>query len=149
MKENLITAIISCLITSLVWAEVIPREKEIEFVKVVEVEKYKVDKHKLAEAFAYVESRNNPKAVNKHTKATGVLQIMPIMVEEANRLAGYKKYKLSDRTDKQKSFELFHLIMQHKNPEYDIALACYIWNPNGKVKYVRDIEKKYKELINK
>lgn len=149
MKENLITAIISCLITSYVWAEVIPREKEIEFVKVVEVERYKVDKHRLAEAFAYVESRNNPNAVNKHTKATGVLQIMPIMVEEANRLAGYNKYKLSDRTDKQKSFELFHLIMQHKNPEYDIALACYIWNPNGKVKYVRDIEKKYKELINK
>ena len=147
MKENLITAIISCLITSYVWAEVIPREKEIEFVKVVEVEKYKVDKHKLAEAFAYVESGNNPKAVNKHTKATGVLQIMPIMVEEANRLAGYKKYKLSDRTDKDKSFELFHLIMRHKNPEYDIALSCYIWNPNGKVKYVRDIEKKYKELI--
>lgn len=145
MKENLITAIISCLITSYVWAEVIPREKEV--IEVVRVEKYKVDKYKLAEAFAYVESGNNPKAVNKHTKATGVLQIMPIMVEEANRLAGYKKYRLSDRTSKKKSFELFHFIMQHKNPEYDIALACYIWNPNGKVKYVRDIEKKYKELI--
>lgn len=147
MKETLITAIVSCLITSYVWAEVIPREKEV--VEVVKVEKYKVDKHKLAEAFAYVESKNNPKAVNKNTKATGVLQIMPVMIEEANRLAGYKKYKLSDRTNKKKSFELFHFIMQHKNPEYDIALACYIWNPNGKIKYARDIEKKYKELINK
>lgn len=108
-----------------------------------------IDADALCEAFVYVESKGNSDAVNKVSKASGVLQLMPSMVREANRLSGSEVYTLSDRLNPEKSREIFHLVMQHKNPEYDIALACYIWNPNGKVKYVRDIEKKYKELINK
>lgn len=105
------------------------------------------DKDKLFEAFCFVESSHKADAVNKTSGATGVVQIMPIMIKEANRLLGREKYKLSDRYDKKKSEEIFHLIMSKKNPNYDLAKACYIWNPNGKTDYTNKVEQRYKELI--
>lgn len=119
------------------------KRKEIVIVR----ETKKIDKHKLVEAFIQVESEGNNRAVNKVSGATGCLQLIPIQVKEANRLIGYNKYKLSDRTNRRKSIEIFHVIMQHKNPEYDIHLACKIWNPRSKLSYHTAIEKKYNELI--
>lgn len=109
----------------------------------------KVNPDKIVIAFASVESSNNTNARNKSSGASGILQLMPIMVKEANRLVGYEKYTLSDRFNKQKSFEIFHLIMKHKNPNYDLAKACYIWNPNGDTEYTKKVEESYNELINK
>ena len=120
-------------------------EKRKEIVVVRETKR--IDKHKLVEAFISIESNGDNKAVNKKTKATGCLQLMPIQVKEANRLIGYNKYKLSDRASRRKSIEIFHVIMQHKNPEYDIHLAAKIWNPRSKLSYHTAIEKKYNELI--
>lgn len=108
-----------------------------------------IDKHKLVQAFIRVESSGNDLAINPESKATGCLQQMPIMIREANRLVGYDKYKLSDRTDRSKSVEIFHLIMERKNPDYDIARACIIWNPRGGYKYLLKIEKEYNQLIKK
>lgn len=148
MREYIIVILISCIITSLFWAKTCDnREKIFVIHDTIKIEN-EIDKDKLCEAFAYVESRNNVNAINEKTKATGILQIMPILIDEANRLEGYDKYKLSDRTNKEKSFELFHLIMQHKNPTYDIHLACKLWNPRCKLSYHREIENKYYELIN-
>lgn len=107
----------------------------------------KVNPDKLVRAFASIESSNNTNARNKSSGASGIIQIMPIMVKEANRLVGYEKYTLQDRFSKEKSFEIFHLIMKHKNPEYDIAKACFIWNPNGKTDYTKRVEEVYNELI--
>ena len=120
-------------------------EKRKEIVVVRETKR--IDKHKLVEAFISIESNWDNKAVNKKTKATGCLQLMPIQVKEANRLIGYNKYKLSDRTSRRRSIEIFHVIIQHKNPTYDIHLACKIWNPRSKLSYHTAIEKKYNELI--
>ena len=106
-----------------------------------------IDKDKLVEAFAFVESSNNPKAVNKKSGATGIIQLKPIMVRECNRLLGFNKYKLSDRTNKEKSIEMFHVIMQHKNPDYDIATSCHIWNYKGGFEYYKKVRNKYNELI--
>lgn len=109
----------------------------------------KINPEKLVQAFAIVESSNREKIRNKSSGASGIIQIMPIMIDEANRLSGYDKYCLDDRFDKEKSFEIFHLVMRHKNPEYDLAKACHLWNPNGSTEYTKKIEETYKELMNK
>lgn len=116
---------------------------------VIVMETKKVYKHKLVEAFIQVESEGDNRAVNKVSGATGCLQLMPIQVKEANRLIGRNKYKLSDRTNRAKSIEIFHLIMRHKNPEYDIHLACKIWNPRGKLSYHTKVVAEYERLIGK
>lgn len=120
-------------------------EKRKEIVVVRETKR--IDKHKLVEAFIQVESEGNNRAVNKDSGATGCLQLTNTMILEANRLIGRNKYKLSDRTSRRKSIEIFHVIMQHKNPTYDIHLAAKIWNPRSKLSYHTAIEKKYNELI--
>lgn len=119
--------------------------KEIVFIREVKT----IDKHKLVEAFIQVESEGKNNAVNKTSGATGCLQLMPIQVKEANRLLGRNKYKLSDRLNRQKSIEIFHLIMKHKNPDYDIHLACKIWNPKSKLSYHTKVVKEYEKLIGK
>lgn len=95
MKENIIIAIISSLLTSFVWAEVIPKEKE--YIEVVRIEKQKVDWDKLIEAIIWRESGGNNKAVNRKTNAVGCMQIRPIYLKQCNKIVGYEKYKLSDR----------------------------------------------------
>lgn len=106
-------------------------------------------KEALLNAFIYVESKGVDDTINKKSGATGCLQIMPILIDEANRLTGKGKYTLSDRTDRNKSREIFHLIMQSKNPSYDIDIACKVWNPNGKQSYTDSVKHKFNELINK
>ena len=120
-------------------------KKEIVIVR----ETKKIDKHKLVEAFIQVESEGNNRAVNKDSGATGCLQLTDTMILEANRLLGRNKYKLSDRTNRAKSIEIFHLIMRHKNPEYDIHLACKIWNPRSKLSYHTKVVAEYERLIGK
>lgn len=109
---------------------------------------YHVNKDKLVEAFIQIESSGKNDAVNSRTKATGCLQLMPVMVDDANRISG-KNYSLDDRYNRRKSIEMFHIIMEHYNPNYDLHLACKIWNPKSSVGYHRKIEKKYNELNNK
>lgn len=108
-------------------------------------EKVNVDTKMLAEAFIQVESGGRDSAVNK-SGAVGCLQIMPICVQEANRILGHDKFKLNDRYSRHKSLEMFHVIMRHKNPNYELAKACNIWNPNGKTIYTAKVEEAYKEL---
>ena len=146
MKEHLITAIISCLITSCIWAEVIPRDRKV--VEVVRVEKENVDWDKLIEAIIWRESGGDNKAVNRKTNAVGCLQITPIYLRQCNKIAGHKKYKPSDRYSRRKSIEMFNIYQKHFNPNKDLHLAIKLHNPRAGYTYHRDIEKKYKELLN-
>lgn len=107
------------------------------------IQTIKTNKKVLVEAFIYVESRGDEKAINRKTNAVGVLQITSIMIKEANRLAGKNKYKLSDRYNREKSIEIFHFIMQHKNKSYNIEKACRVWNPNGKQSYIDEVKRVY------
>lgn len=109
---------------------------------------YHINKDKLVEAFIQIESSGSDDAVNEKTKASGCLQLMPVMVNDANRISG-KNYSLDDRFNRKKSIEMFHIIMEHYNPNYDLHLACKLWNPKSSVGYHRKIEKKYNELLNK
>lgn len=106
-----------------------------------------VNKDALLRAFIYVESKGVNDTINKSSGAVGCLQIMPILIDEANRLLRCNKYTLSDRTNRRKSVEIFHLMMKHKNPSYDIAKACKIWHPNGRQSYTDSVKQKYNELI--
>lgn len=147
MKENIIIAIISCLLTSFVWAKTIPKEKGI--IEVVKVEEQKVDWDKLIEAIIWRESRGNDNAINNKTNAAGCMQITPIYLKQCNNIVGHNKYKLSDRYNRRKSIEMFNIYQSHFNPDKDLHLAIKLHNPRASYSYHRDIENKYNELINK
>ena len=153
MKHFILGSIFGVLATifcgAIVYMSVPAKAAEMKKEVVIVRETKKIDKHKLVEAFIQVESEGNNRAVNKVSGATGCLQLTDTMILEANRLLGRNKYKLSDRTNRRKSIEIFHVIMQHKNPEYDIHLACKIWSPRGKLSYHTKVVNKYNELNNK
>ena len=83
------------------------------------------DTDKLIKIIEHIESRHNENARNG--KYVGTLQISPIMVREANKINGYKKYSLSDRNDSLMSAKIFKDIMQHHNKEMSIRKAVIIW----------------------
>lgn len=96
------------------------------------------DTDRLIKIFEHIESRHNEKARNG--KYVGTLQISPIMVREANKINGYKKYSLSDRNDSLMSAKMFKDIMQHHNKKKFIKKAVIIWrgrdNPNYRKKVI-------------
>lgn len=96
-------------------------------------------------ALAWVESRWNDNAESPK-EAVGYLQLTPILVKDANRIAGKELYSLDCRTDRNKSIEIFNVIMENYNPQHDMQYALKIWNPYAKVSYHRAVMKKYNEL---
>lgn len=84
-------------------------------------------KDNLIEAIIWVESRGDTLAYNKSEDALGCLQIRPIMLREVNRILGYNKFKLSDRTSRSKSIEMFNVIRGHLNNPTDEKIAR-TWN---------------------
>lgn len=82
---------------------------------------------KLQLSLMKVESECNPEAVNKTSGASGILQLMPIYVKEANRISGLS-YTLDDRFDPSKALEMFEIVQGHHNPEKDIHRAIKLHN---------------------
>lgn len=84
----------------------------------------------------WVESRGNSLVFNKTEMAAGILQIRPVMLRHVNyllKLQGKElRYTLSDRFDSTKSVEMWRIVMEKHNPEYDVKRACIIWNGKGK-----------------
>ena len=150
MKHKLIEYSIVCLITSLCWSIAYAKKlirREIKVVEVTRVEEHRIDKETLVRAFIQVESEGNDKAINRKTNAVGCLQIRKPVIQDANRILGKERYKMSDRTNRAKSVEMFHIMMEHYNPKYDLHLAAKTWNPTSGSAYHRKIEKAYNELI--
>lgn len=85
---------------------------------------------RVLKAIAYVESKNNPKAVSGDQ--VGLLQIRPIMVKDCNRIlerrGSNKRYTLRDRYNPVKSREMFILYQSHYNPKGNIERAIRLWN---------------------
>ena len=100
------------------------------------------DTDKLIKIFEHIESRHNKKARNG--KYVGTLQISPIMVREANKINGYKKYSLSDRNDSLVSANIFKDIMHYHNKEKSIRKAVIIWRG----KYNKNYRKKVIHMFN-
>lgn len=100
---------------------------------------------RLAHAFAMVESNDNPRAINHRENAVGLLQILPIMIRQANMIVGEELYELSDRHDSLVSIAIFHTVMSELNPTLDVDKAIDIWNPNATQSYRNLIKAIYHE----
>ena len=88
------------------------------------------DWSKMVSALIKVESNGRADAVNENSGATGILQIMPIYVAEANRISG-RNYTLEDRLDPRKSIEMFEIVQGHHNPNRNIEKAIRSHNPTA------------------
>lgn len=101
-------------------------------------------------SFIRLESNFNEKAVNPVTGARGILQILPVMVAEANRLQAIHGkslvYTWDDAWDVAKSIEIWYLVQGHHNPDYDLQRACQIWFGRG-VQYDGMTWREYHEKV--
>lgn len=61
-------------------------------------------------------TRYNDYAINRTENAVGQFQIRPIMVDEVNRIVGWKKFRLRDRHSYEKSTEMFWIYQNKWNP---------------------------------
>lgn len=109
------------------------------------IERYTPDWDAFIEALIHVESRGDSVAVGTRNDV-GVLQITPIMINDANRIIGEPRYALDDRTDRDKSIEIFNIIQNHYNPDHDLHFALKIWNSKAPVSYHRAVMEEYNRL---
>ena len=87
-------------------------------------------------SIAWYESSFNPYAENKRTKARGLLQILPVMIEEVNRiLREYDlaeiQYTWKDAWDPIKSMDIWYIVQTYYNPDYNLDEAIRIWFGKG------------------
>ena len=93
----------------------------------------------LLDAMIYVESSNNDSAYCASENAVGCLQIRPCMVYDVNRILQKQnktiQYTLTDRWDRYKSKEMFHVYCNYYNLTTLEAMARS-WNggPRGAAK---------------
>lgn len=91
-----------------------------------------VPKDRLLGAVIFVESRYTAGIIKKDESAVGILQIRPIMIEDVNRICRLlhdpRRYYLEDRLSVEKSIEIWYIVQQWYNPQYDLTLACKVWN---------------------
>lgn len=83
-------------------------------------------------AFSWYESRFEETAVNPVSGARGMLQILPIMICETNRILlecdfNHSLYTWEDAFDAKKSIEMWYIVQNYHNPEYNTAKACQLW----------------------
>ena len=76
-------------------------------------------------SIAQHESKQNANARNG--QYLGILQISPVLVNECNKIAGYRKFTNADRASREKSIEMFNTIQGRYNPQRDMNLAVRIW----------------------
>ena len=80
------------------------------------------------DAISQVESRGRANIVSRCGRYVGYLQISTVLVNQCNKIAGYKKYTYKDRYDKQKSIDMFIDYQEHFNPEGNMEKAIRLWN---------------------
>lgn len=79
-----------------------------------------------------VESNLNSNAFNQKELARGVLQIRPIMVRECNNILASqginKRYVDSDCFNPVKAEEIYWIVQNKHNPNFDLFTASAVWN---------------------
>ena len=96
-------------------------------------------------SIAQHESKQNANARNG--QYLGILQISPVLVNECNKIAGYRKFTNADRASREKSIEMFNTIQGRYNPHRDMNLAVRLWgaglvalrNPNVGQRAYREV----------
>lgn len=99
-------------------------------------------------ALAWVESELDSTVCREDTNAGGILQLTPIYIREVNRLSGYDKWGVDDRSDPVKSFQIFEDMMSYKNPSRDIDTAIKIHNPKAGKWYYKRVLKRMEQVKN-
>ncbi len=105
----------------------------------------KADWDILIQAIIQVESQGDPFAVGSKNDV-GILQITPIYVKEVNRILNRNEYSLTERTDVQKSLEMFEIYQSHHNPDKDLLKAIKLHNPRAGKWYSEKVMKMFNEL---
>ena len=99
-----------------------------------------ISERDLVSALILVESRGNDSAIgDRHIvggEAIGALQIRPIMVREVNRILKIqksdKRFKLSDRYDREKTIEMFYVWKNFHHKDSDFETIARNWNGGPK-----------------
>lgn len=85
---------------------------------------------RVIDALVQIESSGRPAVTGDNGKAVGLLQLHPVAVREANRIAGSNRWKLSDRTCPAKSRAMARTILTwhyRRGVTDPVELACR-WN---------------------
>lgn len=102
------------------------------------------------QAIAYVESKNNPKAIGVKGDG-GIIQILPKgrggYLDEANRLLKEDRFADNDRFCPEKSREIWDVVMKHRNPEKSLLKAIKLHNPRASKLYGIKVTKEYYKLL--
>ena len=108
----------------------------------------------LLDALIFIESRGNDSAIgDRHlvgNEAVGALQIRPIMVREVNRILKIqksdKRFKLSDRFNRQKTIEMFYVWKNFHHKDSDFEKIARNWNGGPKGYKLRNTERYWKKV---
>jgi hypothetical protein len=88
----------------------------------------------LLRAVELVENRQgDPDLVGDNGDALGILQIHKVMVDDVNRIVGYKKFTYEDRRSPKKSREMFRIYCKHYSKGASDEVIARRWNggPTG------------------
>lgn len=95
------------------------------------------------------ESNFDTKAINYKEDAQGILQIRPVMVNEANRilkeLGRMERFELQDRLDSLKSVRIYYTVQNYHNPTGNPETSAKLWN-GGTTKYIPQTEIYWNEV---
>ena len=127
-----------CFLVIFLWVEYTPTVKAPNGVSVMHIissppiAKYNVHDPLLRAVIGF-ESNWKEDAVNSITGARGILQILPPMINEVNRIlyhyygSAFIKYTWDDAWNPLKSIEIWYIVQNHHNPLYDSIRACQLW----------------------
>lgn len=123
-----------------------PIQEEYEIIEEYEMSD-DIDKHAFIISIMYVESRFNNKIVNNSTNAVGVLQIRKIYVDEVNRILKLqninKQYSYDDRLSIIKSVEMFTILQNYHNTNFDKSLCLCLHYGNRSKAYSDSVYRVY------
>jgi len=119
MKKMIIIILITFIFLPL-------KNKELNFDIFKEFKELVLRKEKCLFTIMKIESNFNEKAINKRSKASGILQMFKIAVDEANRISGFN-YSYDDRFNFSKSIEMFYIINDYWNSEYNPEKVARFW----------------------
>ena len=85
---------------------------------------------------AWVESKLEHQAIGDRGHAVGIVQIWPVVIDDVNRIIGYKKYTRRDRYNQARSREIFLIYLDHYGQDYqkktgkelNPEILARIWN---------------------
>ena len=86
-------------------------------------------------ALIQVESAGRSGAIGDHGRAVGILQMWPVAVAEANRVAGTRRWTPADRHDPARSVEMARALLgwhYRRGVTDPVELAGRWRNPNGR-----------------